>query len=78
MGRHAERGDRAPALDAKAIERFEVGQEMDSAQGELANAVREVLSGAGPDDLQAVADWLGAVARGTSTDDLVSLHNALI
>jgi polyphosphate kinase len=78
MGRHAERGDRAPALDAKAIERFEVGQEMDSAQGELANAVRDVLSGAGPDDLQAVADWLGAVARGTSTDDLVSLHDALI
>ena len=78
MARNASKGDRAPALDEASIERFEVGQETDSAQGLLVNAVRDVLQGAGADDLQAVATWLQAVADGRSADDLQELGHALL
>ena len=77
MAHKASKGDRAPDLSAKGIERFEIGQASDSAQGELVNAVRDVLQGAHPGDVQAVADWLMAVADGTSPDDLESLGDAL-
>ena len=78
MARDASKGDRAPALDEASIERFEVGQEIESAQGQLVNAVRDVLQGAGADDLQAVATWLQAVADGRSADDLQELGHALL
>ncbi len=78
MARNASKGDRAPALDEESIERFEVGQEIESAQGQLVNAVRDVLQGAGTDDLQAVATWLQAVAAGRSADDLQALGHALL
>jgi polyphosphate kinase len=78
MGRHVGKGDRAPALDAYGIERFEVTQGMDSAQGALANAVRDVLAGAAAGDVEAVANWLAAVARGTSPDDLMRLRDGLL
>ncbi len=77
MAHKASKGDRAPDLSTKGIERFEIGQASDSAQGELVNAVRDVLQGAHPGDVQAVADWLMAVADGTSPDDLESLGDAL-
>jgi polyphosphate kinase len=77
MTRDASKGDRAPALDDVGIERFEVDQETASAQGELVNAVRDVLQGARPGDVQAVATWLQAVADGTSPDDLGALGSAL-
>jgi polyphosphate kinase 2 len=77
MTRDASKGDRAPALDDVGIERFEVDQETASAQGELVNAVRDVLQGARPGDVQAVATWLQAVADGTSPDDLTALGTAL-
>jgi len=78
MARHASKGDRAPDLSEQAIEAFEVGQETESAQGQLVNAVRDVLQGAGADDLQAVATWLQAVADGRSADDLQALGHALL
>ncbi len=77
MPRRASQGDRAPGLDLDAIERFEVAQETDSARGELVNAVRDVLQGAHPGDVQAVATWLQAVAAGTPDDDLTALGSAL-
>jgi polyphosphate kinase 2 len=77
MTRDASKGDRAPALDSAGIESFEVDQETASAQGELVNAVRDVLQGARPGDVQAVATWLQAVADGTSPDDLGALGSAL-
>ena len=73
MTRKAKDGDRAPALDEQSIERFEVHQETASARGELVNAVRSVLADAGPDDMEAVADWLRAVAAGRSPDDTAAL-----
>ena len=78
MARNASKGDRAPALDEDSIERFEVGQGIESAQGQLVNAVRDVVQGAGIDDLQAVATWLQAVADGRSADDLHALGHALL
>ena len=77
MAHNASKGDRARDLTAEGIERFEVGQETASARGELVNAVRDVLQGAHASDLQAVADWLQAVAAGTSPDDLEALGDFL-
>ena len=78
MARHARKGDRAPALDGAAIERFEVGEGIAGARGELVNAVRDVVQGASHDDVQAIAEWLLAVSEGTAPDDLVALGEALL
>jgi polyphosphate kinase 2 len=77
MTRRVADGDVAPDLAPEAIERFEVGQEADSARGELVNAVRDVLVHAGAEDMAAVARWLQAVLDGTSRDDAASLAEAL-
>ena len=78
MARKVEDGDRAPSLDPESIEAFEVQQETASARGSLVNAVRDVLDGAGPDDMEAVAQWLQAVAAGRSPDDTKALAKALL
>ncbi len=77
MGRKVNEGDTAPALDLDSIERFEVLQQTESARGELVNAVRDVLAGADRSQMQAVADWLEAVAVGRSDDDRAALGTAL-
>ena len=78
MARKVREGDRAPALDPESIERFEVQQEVESARGELVNAVRDVLADAEDGDVQAVSDWLVAIARGRSADDTAALARALL
>jgi polyphosphate kinase 2 len=77
MSRKTKQGDVAPQLERAAIAEFEAGEALEGARGELVNAVRGVLSDAGPDDLAAVATWLQAVVDGTSTDDVVSLGGSL-
>jgi len=69
MARKVSDGDTSPRLDEQGIERFEVTQATDGAQEVLLAAVRDVISGAGNDDLAAVARWLQAVAGGVSADD---------
>ena len=78
MARHARKGHRAPALDAAAIERFEVDEGIAGARGQLVNAVRDVVQGASHDDVQAIAEWLLAVSEGTAPDDLMALGEALL
>jgi polyphosphate kinase 2 len=78
MTREAHDGDTAPAFDLPSIERFEVNEAMSGAQEALANAVRDVLSGAGTGDVAAVARWLQAIAAGSSADDLDSLGGTLL
>ena len=63
MAHKASKGDRAPDLSTKGIERFEIGQASDSAQGELVNAVRDVLQGAHPGDVQGLQASLTARTR---------------
>jgi polyphosphate kinase 2 len=78
MTREAHDGDTAPAFDLPSIERFEVNEAMSGAQEALANAVRDVLTGAGSGDVAAVARWLQAIAAGSSPDDLDSLGGTLL
>jgi polyphosphate kinase 2 len=77
MSRKTKQGDVAPQFEQSAIAEFEAGEALDGARGELVNAVRGVLSDAGPDDLAAVATWLQAVVDGTSIDDVASLGGSL-
>jgi polyphosphate kinase len=78
MTRQSHEGDTAPALDLPSIERFEASEAMSGAQEALANAVRDVLTGAGSGDVAAVARWLQAIAAGASPDDLSSVGGALL
>ncbi|MFN8121768.1 MAG: polyphosphate kinase 2 [Thermoleophilia bacterium] len=73
MARKVSEGDTSPRLDEQGIERFEVTQAMDGAQEVLLAAVRDVISGAGNEDVAAVARWLQAVAGGVSADDAQAL-----
>lgn len=66
-------GDRSPVLTDEGIEEFEVRQAMDSAQGSLTNAVRDVLASADEAQLTEVANWLESVIAGRSTDDVLAL-----
>ena len=77
MARNVNDGDVSPHLDEQGIERFEVAQATDGAQEALVAAVRDVISGAGTDDVAAVARWLQAVAGGVSPDDAVALGTGL-
>ena len=78
MARRVTKGDRAPSLEPSAIERFEATQAAESANGELINAVRDVLAHAGAKDMEAVAQWLEAVIGGTSDDDKSALGGELL
>ena len=77
MSRKIRQGDVAPKLDGASIAEFEAGEALHGSQEQLVNAVRDVLSGAGPDDLAAVARWLEAMAGETSPDDIAALATAL-
>ena len=53
-------GDTSGEVTQAGIERFEAEQSTDGAQEKLVNAVRDVISGAAPDEVGAVAEWLAA------------------
>lgn len=77
MSRKSKHGDVAPSLDTASIARFEAAEALDGAQAQLVSAVRDVLTGAGPDDVAAVARWLQAMAAEASPDDVAALGDAL-
>lgn len=77
MSRKTKHGDVAPKLEPAEIAAFEADEALDGARGELLNSVRDVLTGAGRDDVAAVARWLQAVAAETSPDDTVALGREL-
>ncbi|MCB0873945.1 MAG: polyphosphate kinase 2 [Actinobacteria bacterium] len=77
MARQVSQGDTSGEVTQAGIERFEAEQSTDGAQEKLVNAVRDVISGAAPDEVGAVAEWLDAVIRGRSVDDAAALRNAL-
>ena len=77
MSRKTKHGDVAPKLDKAAIAEFEATEALDGAQAQLVSAVRDVLTGAGPDDVAAVARWLQAMALEASPDDVAALGEAL-
>jgi polyphosphate kinase 2 len=78
MARKVTQGDVAPGLDGAGIERFEVEQASSDARGALLNAVRDVLMNADERDMTAVSEWLHAVLRGTSPDDVALLGRSLV
>jgi polyphosphate kinase 2 len=70
MARTAKDGDTAPELDGPAIEEHTIAERSDAANEVLLNTVREALASADRTDLEAVAEWLQALADGASPDDL--------
>jgi polyphosphate kinase 2 len=78
MARRVSEGDIAPELEPDGLERFEVAQASDGAQGALVNAVRDVLAQADSEDMAAVARWLRSVIAGTSRDDAAMLGDVLL
>jgi polyphosphate kinase 2 len=75
--RKAKKGDVAPDLDVAAIEDFYVGEAVDGASEALVAAVRDAISGAGQDDVAAVARWLQSVVEGRSADDVAYLRDRI-
>jgi polyphosphate kinase 2 len=78
MPRKATDGDTAPDRDPAAIEALAVAEGTDRANEVLLNTVREALTDSNPSDLEAVADWLQALADGASPDDLASVAEEMV
>ena len=71
------KGDRAPSLTPGGIAAYEIANSTESAQGNLAAAVRDVLATADRSELTEVARWLESVMAGRSEDDLEALNEEL-
>ena len=76
--RRAAAGDTADDLSPAGIERFEVTQAIDGAEGAKVAAVRDVLSSANPEELLTIARWLQAVLDGTSPDEAARLRDLAV
>jgi polyphosphate kinase len=72
--RPATAGDISADLTEQGIERFEVDQAVDAAEGARFHAIRDVLSRAEHDELLTVSRWLQVVLDGTSPDEAVRLQ----
>jgi polyphosphate kinase 2 len=75
--RKAKDGDRAPARTQRGIAAFTSREAEQAADGALIAAVRDVIDGADRDDVEAVADWLSALSRGMSGDDVAAVAQGL-
>lgn len=71
-------GDVAPSLSAEGIEQYVVGNAIDGAVAARLNAVRDVLSGADPEERLAVARWLSAIVEETAPDELPALRRVIL
>ncbi len=76
--RLAVQGDILPARTTAGIQKYAIGEAIDSAQEARINAVREVIGKSPPYDVQTLAQVLHTIMEGTSTDDAQVLRNALL
>ena len=71
-------GDVSPDLSPEGIERYVVDEATADGTNERLNVVRDVLSHANEADRIAVAEWLDAILRGTSPDELGDLRRVIL
>jgi polyphosphate kinase 2 len=76
--RPAAEGDVSPDLSPEGIEEYVVGGAIRDAAAERLNVVRDVLTGARPEDRVAIAAWLNAMIEGTSPDELGGLRRVIL
>ena len=75
--RKVSEGDTSAELSAEGIERFEVKQSVSAAESSKVVAVKDIIQSASKQDIQTVADQLGAIFSGASPDDLRILRKAI-
>jgi len=71
-------GDIADDLSERGIQAFETAEAVAAAETSTFAAVRDVLAGAGPDDLLTVARWLQVVLDGIPPDQATRLRDAAL
>jgi polyphosphate kinase 2 len=76
--RRSAAGDVADDLSPAGIERFEVTEALEGAEGAKVSAVRDVLANAEPAELLTIARWLQAVLDGTSPDEAARLRDLAV
>ena len=76
--RRASSGDVSPSKTPTGIQRFSVSESVVAAQEAKINAVRDIVSGVPPHDVDTLARVLAAIMDGSSSDDAEVLRNALL
>jgi len=76
--RKTSQGDISPSITPGGIERFTVSESIAAAQEAKITAVKDIISGVPPHDVNTLARVLQAVMEGTSSDDATVLRNALL
>jgi polyphosphate kinase 2 len=76
--RRAAQGDTAPVLNAEAIAEFAVSEGMVAAQQSKITAVRDIIAGTPPHDIQTLAKTLEVILAGASPEDASILRNSLL
>jgi polyphosphate kinase 2 len=76
--RRVRAGDTAPALGARAIERFEVAESVTAAQDSKVEAVQDIVTSTSPHDVASLARSLQVIMEEASPDDAAMLRQALL
>ncbi|MCA9199457.1 MAG: polyphosphate kinase 2 [Planctomycetales bacterium] len=76
--RAAKRGDTAPSQTPGGIERHVVTESIDGAQQAKITAVRDIVNGVPPHDVDTLSKVLKVIMDGTSIDDAAVLRQALL
>lgn len=76
--RIASNGDISGETTAEGIQDFTVNESIAAAQDAKIEAVKDIIAGVPPYDVQTLAKVLQAVLEGTSSDDATVLRNALL
>jgi len=76
--RRASSGDTAPVKSAGGIQRHVVAESVNAAREAKINAVKDIVSGVPPHDVETLAKVLKAIMDGTSSDDAAVLRSALL
>ena len=75
--RPSSKGDRSPVLTEEGIERYEIQQSTEGAQGSVVAVVQDLLNAANSTDRETIAGWLAATLRGVGPDDAQYLRSVL-
>lgn len=76
--RPAAAGDTAPALEPSELERFVVTESTKSAREAKINAIRDIVNGVPPHDVETLSRVVKTIMDGTSPDDAEILQKALL
>ena len=71
-------GDTAPSLQPSALEDYEVHESVHAAREAKINAVRDIVNGVPPHDVETLSRVVRTIMDGTSPDDAVILQQALL